>query len=105
MPFEKLKVGQHTCLYLKCILNCQVIRGYKVRSCSWVRGGISYKPIFCSGNMLDHIFDRLWTTRLIRDVKNVGFVRWQGRNANALAQYFGEDPARCPFEQGRLSWA
>ncbi|KAJ1406280.1 Tensin-type phosphatase domain [Sesbania bispinosa] len=26
-----------------------------------------------------------------------------GRNADALAQYFGEDPARCPFEQGRLS--
>jgi len=22
-----------------------------------------------------------------------------GRNADALAQYFGEDPARCPFEQ------
>ncbi|PPR91093.1 hypothetical protein GOBAR_AA29597 [Gossypium barbadense] len=25
-----------------------------------------------------------------------------GRNADALALYFGEDPARCPFEQGRL---
>lgn len=24
----------------------------------------------------------------------------QGRNADALALYFGEDPARCPFEQG-----
>jgi hypothetical protein len=24
----------------------------------------------------------------------------QGRNADSLAQYFGEDPARCPFEQG-----
>jgi len=23
-----------------------------------------------------------------------------GRNADSLAQYFGEDPARCPFEQG-----
>uniref|UniRef100_A0A453CKB0 FH2 domain-containing protein n=1 Tax=Aegilops tauschii subsp. strangulata TaxID=200361 RepID=A0A453CKB0_AEGTS len=23
----------------------------------------------------------------------------QGRNADSLAQYFGEDPARCPFEQ------
>ncbi|KAL5985029.1 Formin-like protein 3 [Asimina triloba] len=22
-----------------------------------------------------------------------------GRNADSLAQYFGEDPARCPFEQ------
>lgn len=22
-----------------------------------------------------------------------------GRNADALALYFGEDPARCPFEQ------
>lgn len=27
---------------------------------------------------------------------------WQGRNADALALYFGEDPARCPFEQGWL---
>jgi hypothetical protein len=26
----------------------------------------------------------------------------QGRNADSLAQYFGEDPARCPFEQGML---
>ncbi|CAN1306444.1 Formin-like protein 14 [Linum perenne] len=26
-----------------------------------------------------------------------------GRNADALSQYFGEDPARCPFEQGLLS--
>lgn len=24
----------------------------------------------------------------------------QGRNADSLSQYFGEDPARCPFEQG-----
>lgn len=26
----------------------------------------------------------------------------QGRNADALALYFGEDPARCPFEQGNF---
>uniref|UniRef100_A0A452XWF0 FH2 domain-containing protein n=1 Tax=Aegilops tauschii subsp. strangulata TaxID=200361 RepID=A0A452XWF0_AEGTS len=26
-----------------------------------------------------------------------------GRNADALALYFGEDPARCPFEQGEAS--
>jgi hypothetical protein len=26
----------------------------------------------------------------------------QGRNADALALYFSEDPARCPFEQGKL---
>jgi len=25
---------------------------------------------------------------------------YQGRNADALALYFGEDPARVPFEQG-----
>lgn len=24
----------------------------------------------------------------------------QGRNADSLSHYFGEDPARCPFEQG-----
>jgi hypothetical protein len=29
--------------------------------------------------------------------------RLQGRNADALALYFGEDPARCPFEQGALA--
>jgi len=28
---------------------------------------------------------------------------YQGRNADALALYFGEDPARCPFEQGKVS--
>lgn len=28
------------------------------------------------------------------------FRSFQGRNADALALYFGEDPARCPFEQG-----
>lgn len=27
----------------------------------------------------------------------------QGRNADALAHYFGEDPNRCPFEQG-MAW-
>lgn len=24
----------------------------------------------------------------------------QGRNVDALILYFGEDPSRCPFEQG-----
>lgn len=24
----------------------------------------------------------------------------QGRNVDALIVYFGEDPAKCPFEQG-----
>lgn len=28
---------------------------------------------------------------------------FQGRNADALALYFGEDPSRCPFEQGIFS--
>lgn len=27
-------------------------------------------------------------------------IVWQGKNADALALYFGEDPKRCPFEQG-----
>ena len=31
------------------------------------------------------------------------FICGQGRNADALALYFGEDPARCPFEQGWFS--
>lgn len=26
----------------------------------------------------------------------------QGKNADALALYFGEEPARCPCEQGKL---
>lgn len=25
---------------------------------------------------------------------------WQAKNADSLALYFGEDPTRCPFEQG-----
>ncbi|KAJ0751217.1 putative formin, FH2 domain superfamily [Helianthus annuus] len=25
-----------------------------------------------------------------------------GKSADGLALYFGEDPARCPFEQGNL---
>ncbi|XP_022868816.1 formin-like protein 20 isoform X2 [Olea europaea var. sylvestris] len=29
----------------------------------------------------------------------VGAAETEGRNADALALYFGEDPARCPFEQ------
>jgi formin 2 len=29
----------------------------------------------------------------------VSYVGRQGRNADALAHYFGEDPNRCPFEQ------
>lgn len=28
-------------------------------------------------------------------------VNLQGRNADSLSLYFGEDPARCPFEQGK----
>ena len=32
-----------------------------------------------------------------------GNFLFQGRNADSLSQYFGEDPARCPFEQGLTS--
>lgn len=35
--------------------------------------------------------------------KKVFFIIWnvlQGRNVDALILYFGEDPSRCPFEQG-----
>lgn len=38
-----------------------------------------------------------------RDIKIVLLVCGQGRNADALALYFGENPACFPFEQGRLS--
>lgn len=30
------------------------------------------------------------------------FFLFQGRSADSLSQYFGEDPARCPFEQGLI---
>ncbi|KAI5075596.1 hypothetical protein GOP47_0009672 [Adiantum capillus-veneris] len=34
------------------------------------------------------------------DVRSLTFLYSEvGRNADVLAQYFGEDPARCPFEQ------
>lgn len=46
-----------------------------------VRYYVAYQPIFLNGNNGVHF--------------------WQGRNADALALYFGEDPARCPFEQGK----
>lgn len=26
---------------------------------------------------------------------------WQGKKADQLIKYFGEDPVRCPFEQGK----
>ena len=29
----------------------------------------------------------------------------QGKSADSLAHYFGEDPVRCPFEQGIFFWA
>lgn len=28
---------------------------------------------------------------------------FQGRNVDSLILYFGEDPARCPFEQGTVA--
>lgn len=34
-------------------------------------------------------------------ISSLNFIAGQGRNADALALYFGEDPARCPFEQGK----
>ena len=38
-----------------------------------------------------------------QDKKHISKLgRFQGRNADALALYFGEDPARTPFEQGSL---
>ena len=27
---------------------------------------------------------------------------WQGKKADQLIKYFGEDPVRCPFEQGMI---
>lgn len=32
-------------------------------------------------------------------------VGLQGRSADMLARYFGEDPAHCPFEQGNLHFS
>lgn len=32
-------------------------------------------------------------------------IALQGRNADSLSQYFGEDPARCPFEQGLICFS
>ena len=35
------------------------------------------------------------------------FIIWnvfQGRNVDAMIIYFGEDPSRCPFEQGIITY-
>lgn len=41
-----------------------------------------------------------WTSLSID--MNCVLVMAQGKNVDALILYFGEDPARCPFEQGSL---
>ena len=38
--------------------------------------------------------------RVLKTDKGWYEVGWQGRNADTLSRYFGEDPNRCPFEQG-----
>lgn len=38
-------------------------------------------------------------------INSLNYGDFQGRNADALALYFGEDPARCPFEQGMFATA
>lgn len=38
------------------------------------------------------------STEALLDISK--FRSFQGRNADALALYFGEDPTRCPFEEG-----
>ena len=54
---------------------------------------------YVSSSVLTPVFlqHKMWTflTNL-----SFFFLLFQGRNADALALYFGEDPARCPFEQG-----
>ena len=46
---------------------------------------------------LSSVFDLYLESSIIN---SLNFGHFQGRNADALALYFGEDPARCPFEQG-----
>lgn len=75
----------------------------RIHHCIWVRRGRSTKLIFYGGNILNHPFGKLNTNT----EKQNDWVVWltvygQGKNADALAQYFGENPAQCPCEQGKL---
>lgn len=73
----------------------------RVHYCCWDRSGICDEPIFCGGNTL--IINCVLVAGLILYfmISALSFAfGGQGRNADALALYFGEDPARCPFEQG-----
>lgn len=75
----------------------------RIHHCIWVRRGRSTKLILYGGNILNHLFGTLNTNT----EKQNNWVVWltvygQGKNADALAQYFGENPAQCPCEQGKL---
>ena len=80
-----------------------------IHFCCWNGGGIRNKSIFCGGNLptVDILFDTLSNVVLLfwlclRSLIFIFLFGGQGRNADSLALYFGEDPARYPFEQGRL---
>lgn len=73
----------------------QTLKGFLVGAEAEVRSLTSlYSSVVC-----------LLTVLLMfsQSVKIHVFEPLQGRNADALALYFGEDPARCPFEQGKHS--
>lgn len=73
----------------------------RVHYCCGDRSGICDKPIFCGGNMLIVNCLLVISVILYFMIITLSFnFDGQGRNADALALYFGEDPARCPFEQG-----
>jgi len=87
------------------ILLCDCLDTKTIHWCCWDGGGVRDKFLCCGGNLLTIHLHLLLSTRVNRFYYHSHqslSCDGQGRNADALALYFGEDPARCPFEQGKL---
>ncbi|KAL0923684.1 hypothetical protein M5K25_007750 [Dendrobium thyrsiflorum] len=73
---------------------------YQVRvpTTSLIGNGFPSPPMYSSGAL------KSFLDTAEADVRSlISLYSEVGRSADSLAQYFGEDPARCPFEQGKLS--
>ena len=64
-------------VYFQCIWLFNVFSDIEgIHCCCRVRGGICNKPIFCGGNMLNHLFGRLYIG--IKGHKDCVFYLWTG---------------------------
>lgn len=73
-----------------------------------IESEITFHPLLLSGELKCYFtccLDKFLCFGLLYNDQNLvgnfaSKCNSQGRNADSLSQYFGEDPARCPFEQG-----